>query len=127
MPPPIRLALILAVPALVAAMAGDQSLAHIVVERDVPVKMRDGVTLMADVYRPEGPGRFPALVWVDRAAPSGVFFLWPVWHSRRVRIEAVTADQPMAARRSRAPFDLGLRPVASLRDSGFQAPSIGAM
>lgn len=35
---------------------------HIVVERDRPVKMRDGVTLSADVYRPDAPGRFPALL-----------------------------------------------------------------
>jgi len=32
------------------------------VERNVPVRMRDGVTLRADVYRPEGKGPFPVLV-----------------------------------------------------------------
>lgn len=31
-------------------------------ERDVPVTMRDGVTLYADVYRPQEPGRYPVLV-----------------------------------------------------------------
>jgi putative CocE/NonD family hydrolase len=36
--------------------------AHIRTERDVPVRMRDGVTLYADVYRPDRPGRFPALL-----------------------------------------------------------------
>ena len=30
--------------------------------RDLPVPMRDGTTLRADVYTPEGPGRFPALL-----------------------------------------------------------------
>ena len=32
------------------------------VERGVAVKMRDGVTLRADVYRPEAEGRFPVLL-----------------------------------------------------------------
>lgn len=31
-------------------------------ERDIMVKMRDGVHLAADVYRPEAPGKFPALL-----------------------------------------------------------------
>ncbi len=33
----------------------------IVTERDVAVPMRDGVTLRANVFRPDAPGRFPAL------------------------------------------------------------------
>ena len=35
---------------------------RVVRERNVMVPMRDGVRLAADVYRPEAPGRFPALV-----------------------------------------------------------------
>jgi uncharacterized protein len=34
----------------------------IVVERAVPVRMRDGVVLFADIYRPGKPGRFPVLL-----------------------------------------------------------------
>jgi hypothetical protein len=34
-----------------------------VVDRDVPVRMRDGVVLRADVLRPAGEGRFPTLVY----------------------------------------------------------------
>jgi uncharacterized protein len=34
----------------------------VVVARDVPVVMRDGVTLYANIYRPDGPGPFPALL-----------------------------------------------------------------
>jgi putative CocE/NonD family hydrolase len=34
----------------------------IIVEKDVPVRMRDGVELATDVYRPLGEGRFPTLV-----------------------------------------------------------------
>ena len=33
-----------------------------IVERDVPLKMRDGVTLRADVFRPDAPGKFPGLL-----------------------------------------------------------------
>jgi hypothetical protein len=32
------------------------------IDRDVPMKTRDGVTLRADVYRPETAGRFPVLL-----------------------------------------------------------------
>lgn len=34
----------------------------ILIENRVPVRMRDGVTLYADVYRPVGDGRYPVLV-----------------------------------------------------------------
>ena len=34
----------------------------IVVEKNLPMRARDGVTLFADVHRPDAPGRFPALV-----------------------------------------------------------------
>src|SRR2546426_2437318 len=32
------------------------------IEREVPVPMRDGTVLRADVYRPAADGRFPVLV-----------------------------------------------------------------
>ena len=35
---------------------------EVAIEAGVPVKMRDGVTLVADVYRPKTPGRFPVLL-----------------------------------------------------------------
>jgi len=34
----------------------------VIVERDVPAKMRDGVTLRADIYRPKAEGKFPVLL-----------------------------------------------------------------
>jgi uncharacterized protein len=36
---------------------------EVVVERDVPVQMRDGVELYADIFRPSGRGPFPVLVY----------------------------------------------------------------
>jgi hypothetical protein len=35
----------------------------VVIERDVPAVMRDGVVLRADMHRPEGGGPYPVLVW----------------------------------------------------------------
>jgi putative CocE/NonD family hydrolase len=34
----------------------------IVVQHDVPMKTRDGVTLYADIYRPTSPGKFPVIL-----------------------------------------------------------------
>ena len=39
-----------------------QAAADIVIERGVPMKTRDGVTLRADIYRPVGEGAFPVLL-----------------------------------------------------------------
>ena len=35
---------------------------RVLVEKDVPMQTRDGVTLRADVYRPDTAGRFPVLL-----------------------------------------------------------------
>ena len=35
---------------------------EVTVERDVKAKMRDGVTLLADIYRPKAEGKFPVLL-----------------------------------------------------------------
>lgn len=46
------------------------------VERCVPIRMSDGVTIFADVFRPSSPGRFPAILGVHaynmamQSAPS---------------------------------------------------------
>ena len=34
----------------------------VIKEANVPAMMRDGVTLHADVYRPDAPGRFPVIL-----------------------------------------------------------------
>jgi putative CocE/NonD family hydrolase len=44
-----------------AVLAGEPA---VVIERDVPVRMRDGVMLRADVHRPDGGGPYPVLVWL---------------------------------------------------------------
>lgn len=46
----------------VAARAAEPGPHHVVAETGVKVKMRDGVTLVADVYRPREDGRYPVLL-----------------------------------------------------------------
>jgi hypothetical protein len=49
----------------------------VVVEKNVETVMRDGVALRADVYRPDAPGRFPALLKrtpYSKNAPSELAF-----------------------------------------------------
>ncbi len=56
-----RLALLLALCAL-ATPAARQAPSDLVIEKNVEARMRDGVVLRADVYRPPGAGRRPALL-----------------------------------------------------------------
>src|SRR4030042_1699898 len=41
---------------------GKTSANGIIYDRDVAVKMRDGITIYIDIYRPEGTARVPAVV-----------------------------------------------------------------
>ena len=52
---PYRLILV-----LFANLAAAQN--EVIVERDVPVKMRDGIVLHADIYRPKTGGKYPVLL-----------------------------------------------------------------
>ena len=53
----IVLTLVLVTPAMMAAENHE-----VIVERNVAAKMRDGVTLRADIYRPKADGKFPVLL-----------------------------------------------------------------
>ncbi|WEK43964.1 MAG: CocE/NonD family hydrolase [Candidatus Sphingomonas colombiensis] len=47
----------------------------VVIEKNVPVPMRDGVKLAADVYRPDAPGKFPVIVLrtpYNKASPDEI-------------------------------------------------------
>src|SRR5215467_5357624 len=46
-----------------AALASAQPSSEYIIEKDMPVPMRDGVTLRADMVRPSGHGQFPVLVY----------------------------------------------------------------
>jgi putative CocE/NonD family hydrolase len=57
------LAVVLGAATCVAAQSS--ALSHsqaVIVEKNVEARMRDGIVLRADVYRPEAPGRFPVLL-----------------------------------------------------------------
>jgi len=45
-----------------AQVAPASSASDIVVQHGVPMKTRDGVTLYADIYRPNSPGKFPVIL-----------------------------------------------------------------
>lgn len=55
------LSLILIILLLVSSGLGSEP-SPPVIENDVPVRMRDGVTLRADIYRPQSAGKFPVLL-----------------------------------------------------------------
>jgi len=44
------------------AAAGAEQEFRVAIEPGVKVKMRDGVSLVADIYRPQGPGKYPVLL-----------------------------------------------------------------
>jgi len=54
--------ILLAVAGACPVSSWSQSASGVIVERDVPMKTRDGVTLLADVYRPAGSGTYPVLL-----------------------------------------------------------------
>jgi putative CocE/NonD family hydrolase len=58
----LRASIVGSVLGLLSLQPNASILPHILVERDLPLKLEDGVTLYADVYRPEAAGRFPALL-----------------------------------------------------------------
>ena len=56
------------------------------VETNLPVKMRDGIVLYADVYRPDGPGPFPVVLQrtpYDKSAPGAFTNLDPLKAARQ--------------------------------------------
>ena len=56
------------------------------IETDVAVIMRDGVTLHADVYRPDSPGPFPVILErtpYDKSTPGTMIMLDPIKAAKR--------------------------------------------
>ncbi len=57
----------------------------VTLERDVPCRMRDGVTLYADVYRPQGEGTFPVVLMrlpYDKTSAENIAYTDPSWYAR---------------------------------------------
>ena len=57
---PLLCVLVLGIALAMTAIAADRY--EVTIERGVTVKMRDGVTLRADIYRPRAEGKFPVLL-----------------------------------------------------------------
>ena len=56
----------------------------VLLEKDVPAKMRDGITLYADVYRPDAPGRYPVILMrlpYDKTAAETITYAHPSWYA----------------------------------------------
>ncbi len=57
----------------------------VTVQRDVPARMRDGVTLYADVYRPAGEGPFPVILMrlpYDKTQAENIAYSHPSWYAQ---------------------------------------------
>lgn len=55
---------------------------EMIMEKDVPIKMRDGITLYVNVFRPNKPGKFPVVMSMDPYNKDGLppyEVLRPVW------------------------------------------------
>src|SRR6185503_4638193 len=58
---------------------------EVLVERNVPARMRDGTILYADIYRPKGDGPWPVLLIrqpYDKTQPEGITYAHPSWYAR---------------------------------------------
>jgi hypothetical protein len=65
---------------------------RVLTDKDVPMTTRDGVTLRADVYRPDAPGRFPVLQDTrGRFASDGEEYFLP---GHRIRVEIASGNFP---------------------------------
>ncbi len=55
----------------------------VIVERDLEARMHDGTVLRADVYRPDGPGKFPVVLQRTPYDKQREIFLIPTAGSLR--------------------------------------------
>ena len=62
-----------------------ESFADVVLEPGIPARMRDGATLVADVYRPKGDGPWPVLLMrtaYGRDIATSLVYAHPAWFAR---------------------------------------------
>ena len=63
-----------------------------IVQKDVPVKMRDGVILRADVMLPSAQGKFPVLVYRTPYGKDRAPYEWTTFHKAVARNYAVVVE-----------------------------------
>ena len=69
-------------PSAIRALPGSPQVA---VQRNVPCRLRDGVTLLSDVYRPDGDGPFPVILMrlpYDKTQAENITYAHPSWYAR---------------------------------------------
>lgn len=79
----------------------------VTVVRDVPVPMRDGVQLFADVYRPEGSGPHPVLLMrvpYSKDHAQTIAYAHPYWYASRGHV--VVVQDTRGRYRSEGDFEL---------------------
>lgn len=45
---------------------------EMIMEKDIPIKMRDGITIYVNVFRPDKPGKFPTVMSMDPYNKDGL-------------------------------------------------------
>ena len=73
--------------------------------KDVSVEMRDGVTLLADVWLPDGKGRFPVLVYRTPYGKAGAPKEWSTFDKAVARGYAVVIQDVRGRYASNGEFD----------------------
>ncbi len=66
-------------------MASQSRIDQILIERNVPVAMRDGITLSADIYRPDTTERYPVLLMrtpYNKEDAQTMNYAHPSWYAR---------------------------------------------
>ena len=79
-------------------MGGPNVIRHgtVSVSQDVPVQMRDGTTLHADVYSPEGAGPFPVLLMrtpYNKTQAQDSVYAHPRWYAGRAWMRLTTPSR----------------------------------
>ena len=88
----------------------------ITIERNTSLKMRDGVVLHADIYRPGGPEKFPILL--ERTPYNKDSLIGFAARAAAERIADRIARPPTAGKRAQSHHQLhGLRRYASHREN----------
>jgi putative CocE/NonD family hydrolase len=113
---PLRFAFLvnLLLAAFLLAGEPDTSSKGVHIERDLPVRMRDGVVLRADVYRPDDKGTYPVLLMRTPYGKRGVNF------NAYVQAGYIVVSQDARGRyASEGSFESFLRPKTHDAEDGY--------
>jgi len=101
----IRTTLFISVSLLISVLAAHAHPDAPFVQTNIPVKMRDGVTLSADVWLPAAEGKFPVLVYRTPYNKSRTPQDWTTFHKAVARGYAVVIEDVRGRYASEGEFD----------------------